>query len=57
MAYKISKTIEKGIIAFLMGGIASLVVYLQTLDATVGYVSVIVALLKMVENYLKHKND
>jgi len=40
-----------------MGGIPSLLVYLQTLDTTVAIVPIIVALLKVAENYLKHRKD
>ena len=57
MGYKIDITLKKGLIAFIYGGIASLIVYLQTLDTTVAMIPVIVGLLKVVENYMKHRKD
>lgn len=63
MPYEISITLKKGLynlgIAMLSGGIAAGISYLSALDPAGEFALfiAIIPILKMFENYLKHRND
>jgi len=53
--YSVKKTIIKGLEIFLMGGISYLITYLTNLPDKPEIVLLILAILKMVQNYLKNR--
>jgi len=56
MAFDWKKTLMKGVEIFVYGGIGALISYLSGLPQTETIVAAI-AILKMFQNWLKHKND
>jgi len=54
--YDWKKTVVKGLEIFIYGGIGALISYLSGLPQTETIVAAI-AILKMFQNWLKHKND
>lgn len=54
--YSFKKTLLKGVEIFVMGGIAYLITYLSNLSQKPEYLVLVIAILKMIHNYLKNKN-
>ena len=59
MSYDVNKTLGKGFWAFIAGGVAALIPFVQGISEPelLIYVPIAVAVLVMVQNFVKHFND